>query len=216
LCDLLRTTTVENFILDDENAIGSPRPSENIRMNILGGFVVKLSGLIGAGLPTTAIRLVGSGSGTARMTCDGTVQTAGGPALSVLDGAAIPIECGPSFFFTPTTQLVDRAGKARLYDGAYPAGVNIAAGTPQTLNYSGGNRVVGPGAVLAANTTIVLADNHEPESKVWAFDVDAQGFTLSFTNGGPSGGTIRTLPVGFSGLVKFVKNNNFDWVRCVA
>ncbi len=208
LTDLSLISDVPNIILDDENCLGSPRPSENARVNIFANQVVRFGGQIGSGLAVTPLTLVGA-STTARFVCDKLYLPASGcSTFNVLNAAAPPIECGASFSST-SRSLVNREGKARLYGGALPKGTDLADGTPQTLSYANGNRYLPP-TTITADTTFNLADNQELGSTVWAFFLGKQTHDVIFTNLGPAGGSY-TFAAGFSGYVRFVKDGLFNW-----
>lgn len=210
--DLQQTTEVQ-FVLDDEECIGSPRPTENCRVNMVAGSSVRLSGQIGAGLSTVAVTIVGAAGG---FDCTGALKL---PALSVptfviLDATAPTIDCGPGFSFGPTKSLCDREGKVRLFKGGSLDGANIANVSPQTVSYSGGNRVIPAG--LTTNPTVLnLANNNEPLSSKITFEVELQSVPIEWHDAA-TGSLIRSVPAGFQGHVSFMRGSTQNWKRCVA
>ncbi len=97
----------------------------------------------------------------------------------------------------------------------------LGAGLSQTPDLTAAKRYVMPLATLAGATTITLAVPTAGSQVKGQFPVfpgtrrtftrlDVSANTLAFVNGGPAGGTLKTLPVSAAGTTT-VEWNGTDW-----
>jgi uncharacterized cupin superfamily protein len=209
------------FQLDDENVTFSGVvPRELIRASVGLSNSLKISGAIGSGGGISVPLTIGGAPAIpgGKVTLEDVTLNALPAAQCIIRALTVDapnVSLGPSVSYGEFSggqrpaQLCNMPGKVVVYGGGQPSGSALADSSP-TLVYSDGARRNMATGVLGGNQSAALSVAGVDVSTRWRFFFGVQAHDYAFTNGGPAGGTLRTLSAGFSGPVEFYFNGN-DW-----